>query len=114
MIEEAILEQIRNSLYINGAWVSSTGGESIAVRNPTTEEVIGQVPAGTLDDIDRAVKAAAAAFPAWSQAPIGERAEFCCHVAVEIDARQDELATLIAREVGTPLRIARQVQVGLP
>jgi len=108
------LEQIRDSLYINGAWVKSTGNESIAVLNPTTEEVIGQVPGGTSDDIDRAVKAASAAFPAWSETPISERADYCRRIADEIAARQDELATLIAREVGTPLRIARNVQVGLP
>jgi acyl-CoA reductase-like NAD-dependent aldehyde dehydrogenase len=106
--------EIRDSLFINGAWVPSASNESIAVLNPTTEEVIGQVPAGTPEDIDRAVKAAAAAFLAWSQTPIAERANYCRRIADEIAARQDDLATLIASEVGTPLRIARSVQVGLP
>ena len=106
--------QQREKLYINGAWVASTGTGSIEVINPTTEEVLGRIPEGTSADVDRAVAAAVAAFPAWSQTPIAERAAYCQRIAEAIAARQDELATLIAQEVGTPLKIARSVQVGLP
>ncbi len=106
--------QLRDTLYLNGAWVAPTGTATIDVLNPTTEEVLGQIPAGTAADSDRAITAAAAAFPAWAATPIAERAAYCQRISELLLARQDDLATLIAQEVGTPLRIARQVQVGLP
>ena len=49
-------------LYIDGAWVPSTGTETIDVENPSTEEVIATIPAGTAEDVDKAVAAAKAAF----------------------------------------------------
>ena len=54
---------VRDSLYIDGAWVSSDGSDTIDVENPATEEIIGRVPSGTAGDVDRVVKAASAAFP---------------------------------------------------
>src|SRR5436190_212949 len=56
-----------DKLYIDGAWVPSTGKGTIDVINSTTEEVMGKIPEGTKDDADRAVRAARAAFPGWSQ-----------------------------------------------
>jgi acyl-CoA reductase-like NAD-dependent aldehyde dehydrogenase len=109
-----MMMQLRDTLYLNGAWVAPTGTATIDVLNPTTEEVLGQIPAGTAADSDRAITAAAAAFPAWAATPIAERAAYCQRISELLLARQDDLATLIAQEVGTPLRIARQVQVGLP
>lgn len=103
-----------DKLYINGAWVAPEGSGSIAVVNPATEAVIGQIPDGTAADIDRAVAAARAAFPAWSATPIAERANLCRRIAAGLAARQDELAELVAQDVGTPLNIAKRVQIGLP
>src|SRR5262245_54996295 len=54
----------RDRLYINGAWVPSTGTGTIEVTNSTTEAVMGRIPEGTPEDVDMAVKAARAAFPA--------------------------------------------------
>jgi acyl-CoA reductase-like NAD-dependent aldehyde dehydrogenase len=103
-----------DKLYINGAWVASEGNGSIRVVNPATEAVIGHIPDGTAADIDRAVAAARAAFPAWSATPIAERADLCRRIAAGLAARQDELAELVAQDVGTPLNIAKRVQIGLP
>ena len=50
--------QDRDKLYIDGAWVGSTGSSAIDVINPASEEVMGRVPEGTPEDVDRAVKAA--------------------------------------------------------
>ena len=60
---------VRDKLFIGGEWVEPAGDGSIEVVNPTTEEVIGRVPEGTPEDADRAVRAARAAFDAWSQTP---------------------------------------------
>ena len=67
----------RDKLYIGGEWVDPSGAGTIEVINPTTEEVIGSVPEGTVEDADRAVLAARAAFEGWSQTPVYERAALC-------------------------------------
>ena len=56
-----------DKLYIDGAWVAPSGKGTLDVINSTTEEVMATIPDGDAADVDRAVKAAKAAFPAWSQ-----------------------------------------------
>ena len=107
-------ETTRDSLYINGAWVPSTGSGSIDVIDSTTEEVMGTVPEGTTGDVDRAVAAAKAAFPAWSARPLEERTALLSKVAEALGARMDDLADLITHEVGMPRILSQLVQVGLP
>jgi aldehyde dehydrogenase (NAD+) len=55
--------QEHDKLYIDGAWVPSTGTETHSVVNAATEDVIGRIPEGTPDDVDTALKAAAPSFP---------------------------------------------------
>lgn len=105
---------VHDKLYIDGAWVSSTGTGSIEVIDSTSEEVIGTVPEGTTEDIDRAVAAARAAFPAWSATPVEERTALLTRVGEALGSRMDELADLITHEVGMPLVLSQLVQVGLP
>ena len=105
---------VRDKLYIGGAWVPSTGTASIDVIDSTTEDVIGTVPEGTTEDIDRAVAAARAAFPAWSATPVEARAALLTAVSEALGARMDSLGDLITHEVGMPLVLSKLVQVGLP
>jgi len=56
-----------DKLYIDGAWVAPSSSDTLEVIDSTSEEVYATVPAGTPADIDRAVAAAKAAFPAWSE-----------------------------------------------
>ena len=63
------------NFYINGEWVKSESNELIDVINPANEEVIGQVTAGTKDDIDMAVNAASEAFKSFSKTSQNERIE---------------------------------------
>jgi aldehyde dehydrogenase (NAD+) len=56
----------RNAIYVDGAWVPSGGTGTIDVYGAATEEVVGRIPDGVAADVDRAVAAAKAAFPAWS------------------------------------------------
>ena len=102
------------NVYINGKWVPSSGEGSLEVTNSATEEVIASVPNGTAADVDAAVAAAKAAFPAWSQLPREERAAYLAKIHAGLEARTDELAQTIAQEVGMPLFLANLVQVGLP
>jgi acyl-CoA reductase-like NAD-dependent aldehyde dehydrogenase len=103
-----------DKLYIDGAWRAPSQGGRLSVINPATEQVIGQVPEGTTADIDQAVAAARRAFPSWASTSRDHRADVLERLHAGLVARADELAQTIASEVGTPLRIASAVQVGLP
>jgi aldehyde dehydrogenase (NAD+) len=104
----------RDALYIGGSWAPPAGRGTIEVVDPTTEAVTGTVPDGTAEDADRAVRAAAAAFPDWSATPLADRIRFIERVAAAIEARTGELAALITREVGSPYQFSIKSQVGLP
>jgi len=104
----------RDKLYIDGAWVASTGTGTLDVIESTTEEVLATVPAGTVEDIDRAVAAARRAFPAWSETSVEERAKLLTRVQEALGTRMDELADMITHEVGMPLTLSGLIQVGLP
>ncbi|HVX16794.1 MAG TPA: aldehyde dehydrogenase family protein [Acidimicrobiales bacterium] len=103
-----------DKLYINGAWVPSTGSGSIDVINAATEEVMGRVPDGTPADVDAAVAAASAAFETWSQTDPEERAKAVQRIAEELGARNQEIAEIICGEVGMPMMLSQLVQAGLP
>ena len=60
----------RTGFFIGGEWTSPAGEGTIEVIDPTTEEIIGHVPEGTPEDVDRAVAAARKAFDVWSQVPV--------------------------------------------
>ncbi|HVW33768.1 MAG TPA: aldehyde dehydrogenase family protein, partial [Acidimicrobiia bacterium] len=104
----------RNAIYIDGAWVPSGGTGTIDVHGAATEEVVGRIPDGVAADVDRAVAAAKAAFPAWAATAPEERAKHLQRLQEGLMARQGELAELIATEVGMPLKLAGLIQVGLP
>ncbi|HLU56876.1 MAG TPA: aldehyde dehydrogenase family protein [Pseudonocardia sp.] len=104
----------RTALYRNGAWVAPSSSERIEVENPTTEQVLGTIPAGTAEDVDEAVRAARAAFPAWSSTPVAERADVLRRIRDGLAKRQDEIAETIATEMGCPLRTSTKIQAALP
>ena len=104
----------RDQLYIDGTWVASTGSGTIEVINPTTEEVMGRIPDGTPEDVDRAVRAARAAFDAWSQTDKEERAKYLQKITEGLQARMMEVANLISQEVGMPSNLSMMIQAGLP
>ena len=106
--------EVRDKLYINGSWVPSTGTGTLEVIDSTTEEVLATIPDGTVEDVDRAVQAAAAAFPAWSATSREERAKTLVRIGEALAARTEEIATIISHEVGMPMTLSGGVQVGLP
>src|SRR5437867_6112262 len=71
-------------LWINGRWTSGSSGKVIEVRDPATEEVIDTAPAANAADVDAAVSAAQAAFPAWKKLPAGQKAEMLHEVAQKL------------------------------
>src|SRR5579864_3635331 len=101
-------------LYINGAWTPSTGHDVVEVANPTNGRVIATVPAGTVDDVDRAVAAAKAAFASWSASDVSTRAALLRKVADGITTRGEEIALAAASDIGTPVKTGRYMHVKLP
>ena len=106
--------QDHDKIYIDGAWVPSAGTGNIEVFDSSDGSVIGRIPDGTADDVDKAAKAARAAFDSWSQTSAEERAKFCTRIAEGLGARMDEIATIVTREAGMPKWLSQIVQAGLP
>ncbi|ADH68815.1 MULTISPECIES: aldehyde dehydrogenase family protein [Nocardiopsis] len=102
------------SLYIDGAWRDSASSEALDVVNPATEQVIDTVPAGAAEDVDAAVAAAAAALPAWSALTPGQRVTHLAKALELFNARIDDIAAELTRDMGAPAVFARKVQAGLP
>ncbi|MEV4636321.1 aldehyde dehydrogenase family protein [Actinoplanes sp. NPDC049548] len=104
----------RDRLYIGGRWVAPSSSETIPVENPATEETLGHVPAGTADDVNRAVEAARAAFDGWAATSMAERGAVLGKLHEALAARAADIARTVGLELGTPLKIAKAVQAGLP
>ncbi|RLA31474.1 MAG: aldehyde dehydrogenase [Gammaproteobacteria bacterium] len=92
-------------LIINGEKIATT--ESFGVINPATEEIVGQCPIATKDQLDDAVNAAAEAFKSWSKVSDEDRAAACGKIAEAIGKHAEELATLLTQEQGKPLSGAK-------
>jgi aldehyde dehydrogenase (NAD+) len=105
---------VRDKFYIAGKWTSPSGSGMLDVINSTTEEVMGRVPDGTPADIDQAVKAARAALDSWSATAAQQRAGYLKALTEGLANRRNEIAAVIAEEVGMPLPLATAVQAGLP
>jgi acyl-CoA reductase-like NAD-dependent aldehyde dehydrogenase len=107
-------EFTRTHHWINAQWVASTSSATTDLINPSTEERLGSIPAGTAEDVDLAVRAAATAFEAWSLTTPMERAALLGRFAEGMERRGQELADVITAEVGAPQTIALPAQVGFP
>jgi betaine-aldehyde dehydrogenase len=83
-------------------------GDHEPVLNPATGEPIAEAPLSSADDVDRAVAAARAAFPAWARKTPGERAEASLGRANALEERADELAQLEATNAGKPINAFRE------
>jgi acyl-CoA reductase-like NAD-dependent aldehyde dehydrogenase len=87
-------------LFIAGEWTESAGGATFDTRDPFTGDVATRVPAGTRADAERAIAAAAAAFPEWAATPPGGKQAIFLRAADVLEGRGDEVVELLARETG--------------
>lgn len=100
--------------YINGAWVAPQ--EALRphdVIDPSTEAVVARIALGSAADVDRAVLAARAAFPAFSQTTVAEREALLARVIEEYMKRYADLAAAISTEMGAPAGLAKTAQAGI-
>ena len=98
--------------YIDGAWVAPVEMRTIDVINPATEAVIGQIPLGSAADVDRAVAAARAAFPAFAATTREERMALLQRIIDVYKRRFAEMGAAISEEMGAPLTFATKFQAG--
>ncbi len=95
-------------LFIGGAWVESVSDQSFPTYNPATGEVLSRVPLADEADVDRAVRAAAEAFPAWMETRGTERAMRLRRLATSLREHREELARLDAINSGNVISAMRQ------
>jgi 1-pyrroline dehydrogenase len=93
--------------FIGGEFVDSSSGETMGVLNPATGEVIAEVPRGTAEDADRAVRAAERAWAEWRDKTPKDRMELLLALADVIDEHAEELARLESLNVGKPWWVAK-------
>ncbi len=86
--------------YVAGEWLQGDACEKLAVTDPATGDTLGAVPVSGPADVDRAVQAAVAAFPAWRRTPVPERARVFFRLKALLDEHHDELAVSLSREHG--------------
>jgi malonate-semialdehyde dehydrogenase (acetylating)/methylmalonate-semialdehyde dehydrogenase len=95
------VERVQN--YIGGQWKASANPEVAPVSNPATGESLGSVPMGSARDVDDAVKAAQAAFPAWRELTAQARAKYLFALREKMESSYDELLAICTQEHGKTL-----------
>jgi malonate-semialdehyde dehydrogenase (acetylating)/methylmalonate-semialdehyde dehydrogenase len=93
--------------YIHGAWTKSSGTTLLDVKNPATGATLAQVPLSTAGDVDAAVQAAQAAFPAWSATPPVQRARYLFKLKQVFEEHREEVAAICTSEHGKTLGESR-------
>jgi aldehyde dehydrogenase (NAD+) len=97
--------------YINGAWVEPLQAATKAVINPATEKPFATIAMGSAADAARAIAAARAAFPAFSQTTKAYRLGLLQKILALYNERAEEIAQVVSDEMGAPLQFARDAQV---
>ena len=87
-------------LFIDGKWTVPAKAKRFDTINPATREPVGSFVAGTAADVDRAISAAAKAFPSWKETPAPKRGEILLRVARRMTERKDELGRIVTTEMG--------------
>jgi 5-carboxymethyl-2-hydroxymuconic-semialdehyde dehydrogenase len=114
-ISPEFIEQVRVKLgehtvehFINGQWSAGTRGQVFETLDPSTNQVLSHACRGHAEDIDRAARAAHAAFPKWGMGgKARERKKFLLRIADGIEKHGDELATVECLDAGQALKIVR-------
>ena len=98
--------------YINGSWVEPELFNDFDVIDPSTEETCAVISLGSQADTNKAVAAARASFESWMFTPKNERLQLIESILEEYQKRAEDMANAISLEMGAPIEMARQQQVG--
>jgi malonate-semialdehyde dehydrogenase (acetylating) / methylmalonate-semialdehyde dehydrogenase len=100
--------------YVNGSPMPSSSGRTSPVFNPATGEVQAEVELASIEEVDSAVAAAKAAFPAWRATSLSRRSEVLFHLRELLDANRKELASILSSEHGkVPADAAGEIARGI-
>ncbi len=99
--------------YINGAWVDPATPKTLDVINPATEAVVGHISMGSAADVDKAVRAARAAFASYSQTSLDQRVALLEAIIAEYQKRYADMAAAITLEMGAPVVLAQKAQAAM-
>jgi aldehyde dehydrogenase (NAD+) len=102
----------KRSFYINGSWVEPEISNDFNVVDPSTEENCAVISLGSQADTNKAVKAARDAFESWMFTPKNDRLKLIENILEEYELRAEDMAKAISLEMGAPIEMARQQQVG--
>lgn len=97
--------------YIDGQWVAPQAGNTLDVIDPATEQAFVQIAVGDARDVDKAVEAAARAFPAFSNTSVAERLALLKEILRVYNLRYEDLVKAVSQEMGAPLHFARDAQI---
>jgi len=92
---------VRN--YINGKWVDAENSGLLDVENPSTGEVIAEVPLSTEAEVNRAIDAARAAFPQWRATPVTQRVQYMFSMLSVLRENEERISRLLTEEMGKSL-----------
>ena len=98
--------------FINGEWVDSVDGTTTDIIDPTTGEAYATAALSRASDVDNAMAAADAAFPAWSNLTPAERSNAMLKLADAMEARGDEIMHLECENTGKPYEVHRDEEMG--
>ncbi len=104
------LRTLRN--YINGEFVDAADGRTLDIVDPTTGEVYATSPLSGASDVDAAMDAAAAAFPAWRDSTPSTRQKLLLKIADAVEARADEIVDAEVRNTGKPRGLTLSEEIG--
>lgn len=99
--------------YIDGEWVQPSGSKTLDVIDPSTEESIATIALGNEADVDKAVAAARAAFPAFAATTKQERLALMRRLLEVYKSRYAEVAETLSREMGAPIELSNRAQAGM-
>ncbi len=102
----------RTKFYIDGAWVAPREGRTLSVVNPATEEVLYDVAVGGAADVDAAVAAARAAWPAFAATSREERVALLARIMEIYARRMRDIGSAVSDEMGAPLTLAERAHAG--
>ena len=104
-------KKLRRQLFINGEFVDAEDGATLEVANPHDNSKLVDLAEAKEVDVDKAVAAARAAFPAWRDTNPSERAQLLHKLADALEARFDEMTELEAIDTGHPLRDTQRLDL---
>ncbi|MFC0376138.1 aldehyde dehydrogenase family protein, partial [Sphingobium indicum] len=97
--------------FISGSWIDNSGADTLPLIDPSTRQPCATIPLGTPADVDMAVAAAQAAFPAYASSTAAERAALLAAILSVYEKREEDLAQAICTEIGAPYMLSRYAHV---